>query len=228
MIVAIDGPAGSGKSTVAQRLAARLGFEFLNTGAMYRAVALRCVRESIDPDDLAAVATCAEASVITFPENRPHLDGEDVTDELRTEPVSAVASRIALNPQVRTLLVDLQRAIADDRDVVTEGRDQGTIVFPHAEMKFFLTASAETRAARRYGELAALEGHPPDDVTYASVLAQIRDRDARDRNRPLAPLKAAADAVVFDTSDLTVEQAVDQMERIIIERRRAASAEADG
>ena len=113
----------------------------------------------------------------------------------------------------------MQRQIAEAGNVVTEGRDQGTIVFPHAELKIFLTASAETRAARRYAELAALEGHPPDDVTYASVLSQIRDRDARDLNRPLAPLKPAPDATVFDTSDLTIEEAVEQLESMVHARR---------
>ncbi|HEX6987756.1 MAG TPA: (d)CMP kinase, partial [Planctomycetaceae bacterium] len=185
---------------------------------------LKCVREGTDLDDVEAVAACGRSAVITFPANRPHLDGEDVTDALRTEPVSLAASRVAVNPQVRELLVDLQRRIADDRDVVTEGRDQGTIVFPHAELKIFLTASPETRAARRYAELAAIEGAPPDDVTYAGVLAQIRDRDARDANRPLAPLRPAPDAVVFDTSDLTVDDAVDRLEAMVRERRAAIDA----
>jgi cytidylate kinase len=215
MIVTIDGPAGSGKSTVARRLADRLGFQFLNTGAMYRAIALKCVRLATNLDDIDAVAACARTARVTFEEDRPHLDGEDVSHELRTEPVSAAASRVAVNPHVRELLVALQRQAAAGQQVVTEGRDQGTIVFPHAEVKIFLTASAETRAARRYGELAAIEGHPPDDVTYARVLAQIRDRDERDLNRPIAPLKPATDAVVFDTSELTVEEAVNELERIV-------------
>jgi CMP/dCMP kinase len=221
MIVTIDGPAGSGKSTVARRLAERLGFDFLNTGAMYRAIALKCVREGTNLDDEDAVAACARAAVITFPDNQPHLDGEDVGDALRTEPVSAAASRVAVNRRVRELLVEMQRRVAGDRDVVTEGRDQGTIVFPDAELKIFLTATAETRAARRYAELAAIEGAPPDDVTYADVLAQIRDRDERDANRPLAPLMPARDAILFDTSDLTVDEAVDYLQALVHTRRNA-------
>jgi CMP/dCMP kinase len=221
MIVTIDGPAGSGKSTVARRLAERLGFDFLNTGAMYRAIALKCVREGTNLDDEDAVTACARAAVITFPDNQPHLDGEDVGDALRTEPVSAAASRVAVNRRVRELLVDMQRRVAGDRDVVTEGRDQGTIVFPDAELKIFLTATAETRAARRYAELAAIEGAPPDDVTYADVLAQIRDRDERDANRPLAPLMPARDAILFDTSDLTVDEAVDYLQALVHTRRSA-------
>lgn len=187
---------------------------------MYRAIALKCVREGTNLDDPDAVASCARTAKITFPNNQPHLDGVDVAAALRTEPVSAAASQVALNPAVRELLVELQRQAATGFDVVTEGRDQGTIVFPDAELKIFLTASAETRAARRYAELAAIEGAPPTDVTYASVLSQIRDRDERDANRPLAPLKPAADAIVFDTSDMTIEEAVEKLERMVAERRR--------
>lgn len=225
MIVTIDGPAGSGKSTVAKELALQVGFQFLNTGAMYRAIALKCVNERTDLADETAVAACARSARITFPNNQPHLDGIDVSAALRTEPVSAAASQVALNPRVRELLVELQRQTADGRDVVTEGRDQGTIVFPNAELKVFLTASAETRAARRFAELAAIEGEPPHDVTYTSVLAQIKDRDERDATRPIAPLKPAPDAIVFDTSNVTVDQAVAHLEKLIRDRRDALSGD---
>lgn len=217
MIITIDGPAGSGKSTVARQLAARLGFRFLNTGAMYRAIALKCVRLELDLDDEIAIAAAAAAAEIAFPQDRPHLDGADVTDDLRTEPVSLAASRVATNHAVRERLVALQRETAAGGNVVTEGRDQGTIVFPEAEFKIFLTASAETRAARRFAELAAIEGEPPHDVTYESVLAQIRDRDERDANRPLAPLRPAPDAIVVDTSRLTIDETVAKIEHMFAE-----------
>lgn len=218
MIITIDGPAASGKSTVARELANRLGFHFLNTGAMYRAVALGCVIADIDLDDDIAVADVAQSARITFPGGRPHLDGRDVTSELRTEPVSLTASRIALNPEVRNRLVAIQREAAAGQNVVTEGRDQGTIVFPNADFKLFLTASAETRAARRLAELAAIEGEPPHDVTFQTVLAQIRDRDERDANRPIAPLRPAPEAVVFDTSQRSIDEAVEEIEHMFAER----------
>ena len=219
MIVTIDGPAASGKSTVARRLAARLGFHFLNTGAMYRAVALRCVQSGTDPDDVASVAACARAATITFPDDHPHLDGRDVSLELRSEAVSHAASRVALNPGVREALVRLQRVAAAGRDVVTEGRDQGTIVFPDAEVKVFLTATAERRAARRHAELLSRGDCP----AFNDLVAQIRDRDDRDVSRPIAPLRPAPDAVPFDTSDLTIDEAVDALEGLVRERQRAAA-----
>ncbi len=214
-VLTIDGPSGSGKSSTSRGVAQRLGLRYLDTGAMYRAVALSCVRAGVDLGDPAAVSACAARAAITFPGNRPHLDGTDVTEELRSEPVSAAASRVAMNPAVRDLLVEMQRRFALGRDVVTEGRDQGTIVFPHAEVKVFLTASPETRAARRFAELAPPAGPTADEVTYDGVLGQIRDRDDRDLNRSIAPLKPAPDAVVLDTSAITIDEAVDRLEELV-------------
>ena len=213
MLITIDGPAGSGKSTVARQLADRLGFEFLNTGAMYRAIALKCLRDGIDLTDGDRVAAVAVAAVITFPGRQPHLDGEDVGAHLQSEAVSAAASHVAINPGVREALVALQRAVAAGKDMVTEGRDQGTIVFPAAELKIFLTASPETRAARRHAQL------PAGDVALEEVLDQIRARDERDATRPVAPLVPAADAVPFDTSDLTIDAAVAAIEALVRQRQ---------
>ena len=219
MIITIDGPAGSGKSTVARQLADQLGFHFLNTGAMYRAIALQCVRASLDLDDDEAVAQRAAETSISFPNDRPHVDGEDVTETLRGEAVSKAASRVAMNPRVRERLVELQRQTAYGKHVVTEGRDQGTVVFPEAEFKVFLTASAETRARRRYAELAAIDDCAREDVQYEEVLGQIRERDDRDANRALAPLRPADDAVFVDTSELTIDEAVRTI-RVLFEQRR--------
>lgn len=227
MIITIDGPAGSGKSTVARQLAEQLGFHFLNTGAMYRAIALQCVRAELDLGDDEAVARRAAETSISFPNNRPHVDGEDVTEALRLEAVSVAASRVAMNPRVRERLVELQRQSAEGRHVVTEGRDQGTVVFPEAEFKVFLTASAETRARRRFAELATIDSGAEEAVLYETVLGQIRERDDRDANRALAPLRPAADAVVVDTSEMTIAEAVRTI-RELFEQRQSGLSGAGG
>lgn len=214
MIVTIDGPAGTGKSSVARTLAERLGFEFLNTGAMYRAVALACLECRIRPDSEAEAAELSTRLAIRFADNKIFLDGRDVSDDIRWDEVTQAASVVASNPAVRRQLVELQRACGIDANLVTEGRDQGTIVFPHAECKFFLTASPEERARRRLQELAA-QGR---DISLAELLVQQAERDQRDETRACAPLKPAADALCIDTSQLTQDAVVEELLRHVRKR----------
>ena len=214
MIVTIDGPAGAGKSSVARALARRLGFRFLDTGAMYRAVALAGMRRGLDwdaPDDLARLA---QKLAIKVAGDRIFLDAEDVTEAVRTSEVTAVTRYAADNPQVRQHLVELQRTLAADDNIVAEGRDQGTVAFPQAECKIFLTASREERARRRLRDLQ-LQGEP---VTLAQVLAAQERRDREDARRPVGPLVAAPDAVEVSTDGLTLDQVVDRLETIARQR----------
>ncbi len=214
MIVTIDGPAGTGKSTVARILAQRLGFEFLNTGAMYRAVAYTCLQREIDLNDADAVGNVPAGLDILFANNRLLLDGRDVTESIRGQAVTQAASVVAANPIVRERLVELQRAAARETNLVTEGRDQGTVVFPDAECKFFLTASPAERARRRQSELqAAGEVVPLDEL-----LAQQVVRDQRDETRACSPLKPAADAVVIDTTPMSLEAVAGHLETLVRQR----------
>ena len=210
MIITIDGPAGAGKSSVARALARRLGFRFLDTGAMYRAVALAGMRQGLDwdvPDDLARLARKLDLRMVG---QRILLDGQDVTEAVRTSEVTAVTRYAADNPQVREHLVKLQRALAAGDNVVTEGRDQGTVAFPHAECKIFLTASPQERARRRLGDLQS-QGEP---VTLEQVLAAQERRDREDARRPVGPLVPATDAVTVSTDGLTLEEVVDRLEKL--------------
>ena len=209
MIVTIDGPAGAGKSSVARLLAQRLGFEFLDTGAMYRAVTLAALGHHVDLTDQAALEKLVAGLSLEMPPGRVLLDGEDVTARLRTAEVTAASGAIANSAPVRRRLVEMQRAIAQGRNFVCEGRDQGTVVFPNAVCKFFLTADPVERARRRHLEMLARG----EGVRFEEVLAAQQARDARDAARDIAPMTPAADAVVLDTTDLTLEQVVDAMER---------------
>lgn len=206
-IITIDGPAGAGKSTVARRLADRLGFEFLDTGAMYRAVALAGLRRGVDLCDEAELARLAHLIDLRFDQGRLLLDGEDVSEAIRTPEATAATKHAADNVEVRRKLIRCQREAAQGRNIVTEGRDQGTLVFPDAQMKVFLTASAEERARRRCEQLLAA-GVAAD---FARVLSAQQQRDSEDQLRPFGALTAAPDAFVMPTDGLSVDQVVDRL-----------------
>ncbi|HKH14809.1 MAG TPA: (d)CMP kinase [Solirubrobacterales bacterium] len=199
MVIAIDGPAGAGKSTVARGVAGALGFTYLDSGAMYRCVALAAIRAGVDIDDPVAMGELANGIEIEFADGRVVLDGRDVTDEIRAPDVSAAASRVSVHPQVREAMVARQRALIEAGDYVAEGRDIGTVVSPDAPLKVFLTASDAERARRR----AAETGEDLD-----AVLASQSARDARDRGREHGALRPAADSVEVDTTGLDAGQVV--------------------
>jgi cytidylate kinase len=215
MIICIDGPAGAGKSTVARRLAERLGFRMLDTGAMYRSVAWAARRDGVDWNDPAAIVDVAGRIKIELVDDTVRVDGQDVTAEIRTPEITSLTRYAADNPGVREHMVALQRQIGEGRDMVTEGRDQGTVVFPDAACKFFVTASPETRARRRWEELRARGS----DITLEEVLSQQEQRDARDSRREVGPLKPAPDAVIVATDDLTIDEVVAKLEAEVARRR---------
>jgi CMP/dCMP kinase len=218
MIVTIDGPAGAGKSSIARQLAERLGFAFLDTGAMYRAVALAALRRGLGDGDSSSIARLADELAIDFDGQRTLLDGEDISAAIRTSEVTAAVHLAADNVAVRRRLVELQRKIAAGRDIVTEGRDQGTVAFPQAECKIFLTASPQERARRRVEELSSRG----ERITFAEVLAQQLERDRRDASRPVGALLKSADATEISTDGLTPEQVVDRLLQIVRARPPAA------
>lgn len=205
-VVTIDGPAGAGKSTVARRVSDRLGWRLLDTGAMYRAVALAAIRAAIDLDSDAALDTLVESLVVDLPPGKVVLNGEDVSALVRSLEVTRSTRHAADSPSVRRRLVAWQRRFAEaEREVVTEGRDQGTIVFPDAFRKFYLTASDEERARRRHAEFVARG----EAIPLASVLADLRARDAHDAARAIAPMRPADDALVVDTTGVDLDRVVD-------------------
>jgi CMP/dCMP kinase len=208
MIVTIDGPAGSGKSTAARGLAARLGFEFLDTGAMYRAVAFALDRAGIDLGDERRIDGFLETFHLEMVEGVVRLNGEDVTKLIRTPEMNSASSRVAALANVRRFLVEQQRKIARGRNMVCEGRDQGTVVFPDADCKFFLVADVASRAERRYREMIG-RGLV---VTREQVLAEQEERDHRDSSRSEGPLRPAVDAIVIDTSAMSADQVLNRLE----------------
>ena len=220
MIITLDGPAGAGKSSAARALAARLGWCYMDTGAMYRAVALIALDRSVPLDDATRVAMLADSLAIAFRDGRVFVGDRDVSTEIRTARVTSATRPVADAPPVREVMKQMQRRIAAGIDVVTEGRDQGSEVFPDAEVKVFLTASPVERALRRHREETA-RGVP---LSLDDVLDAQNRRDEGDRMRPVGAMQPAADAVLVETDGLTPEEVVDRLVRLIEARRRPRHA----
>ncbi len=217
--IAIDGPAGAGKSTIARALAAELGYHYVDTGAIYRTVAYFLDLLGVSPKDADGVAKYLDELTIQIvydEEGKQHMmmNGMDVTGEIRTQDISQKASLVSAHPMVREVLLDMQRQVAREHNVIMDGRDIGTVVLPKATVKIFLTASAEVRAQRRTDELIA-KGQKAE---YSQILKEIQQRDYQDTTRPIAPLKQAKDAVLVDTSDMDIPQVLARIQEILQEK----------
>jgi cytidylate kinase len=224
-VVTLDGPGAAGKSTTARAVAERLGFLYLDTGALYRALALKVLQQGIPPDDPAAVERCARDTHLEFSgapgDSHVRLDGTDVSQAIRTPRVSELASRLAAQPGVRRRLVEIQRELGMEGGIVAEGRDLGTVVFPDAEVKLFLQADLDTRARRRHRELQSRR----IPATLDEVREELARRDARDESRADSPLKPAPDAVVIDTSGMDVEAQIEAVLQVARRHPRWAEVE---
>ncbi len=218
--IAIDGPAGAGKSTIARAAAKHLGFIYVDTGAMYRAIGLYCLRKGVSATDTESVISLLDEIQVSLARDAEGnqliiLCGEDVSAYIRTEEVSMAASRVSAIPEVRAFLLSLQRDMAKEFNVIMDGRDIGTVVLPDAKVKIFLTASAEIRAKRRFDELIA----KGENVVYEDVLADVIERDNNDMNRPIAPLKPAEDSILVDTSGIGLQESIDLLIKTIEENK---------
>jgi cytidylate kinase len=230
-VVAIDGPAGAGKSTLAAHLARRFGFLNLETGAMYRALALKAIENDFAFDEEEPLlALAAKTRIVLEPQiegNRVLLDGMDVSRRIREADVTSAASQISVHPRLRAWMVTAQRALGQAGGVVMEGRDIGTAVFPDAEVKIFLDAAPEVRGSRRYRQIPGTQAAPQgDEAALVDLVREMRERDERDRNRAESPLKPAADAIFLDSTSLTLDEVLEQAERIVrdyLEQHLAAS-----
>jgi len=212
IIITIDGPAGSGKSSVAKMVAQRLGFAYLDSGAIYRAVALYLLQKGISPDDDTRIEESLKDMDIQIKDlQRIYVNGNDVTMAIRSPQVDKVVSSYAALPMVRKHLLSLQRDLQDDRDIIAEGRDMGTVVFPDANLKIFLKADARTRAIRRWKALM----ERGVDISFDDVYYQIVQRDEKDANRKLSPLMPAEDAIILDTSEMTLEEVVEKVIKLV-------------
>ncbi|MEK7841304.1 MAG: (d)CMP kinase [Deltaproteobacteria bacterium] len=211
LVIAIDGPAGTGKSTVSRLLAERLGFTYIDTGAMYRAVAVKIYEEGIDIEDEDKLKKLCSRIRLHFEDNKIFVDGRDYSNEIRKTSAGPLSSKVSTKRAVREAMVRLQRSMAENGSVVMEGRDIGTVVFPDADVKFYLDASAEIRGKRRYLELK----EKGSDISLTEVIDEVKARDEQDSTRALSPLKKADDAIHIDTSNMEIEDVVKKMVELI-------------
>jgi cytidylate kinase len=218
IIIAIDGPSGAGKGTIARAVAKRLGFHHVDTGAMYRAVAWKSLRDGVDLSDESSVSTIAERARFDVSDGRVWIDGQDIGGAIRTPEIDAAASAVARQPAVRRVLVERQRELARRGGTVMEGRDIGTVVFPGAQVKIYLDASAEERARRRATDPAHASG--TGSAAIQEVATALAERDRRDRTREASPLAVADDAVVIDTTELSIDAAVDRVMEVVEEKAK--------
>lgn len=219
LIIAVDGPAGAGKSTISKILAKKLCINYIDTGAMYRAITLKCLKNGVKIDDTSGIIKVSETSVITFRNGVVYLDNKDVSKEIRMKEVSEMVSYVSKVPKVRENLVNMQRKIAEEKSSILDGRDIGTVVFPNADFKFFLVADPKVRGERRYKEMLE-KGTLRDGESIESIISNIVMRDKIDSSREVSPLKKAPDAIEIDTSDLSIDEVVDLMMKKVKSERR--------